>query len=93
MSQLSQKQIDLIASRVLHQLQVPNGQNNISAPTMDVLSTLSLGLGVFADINGATEAAKKAQLELIELSLKLRNRIIRSIRIKMLEHAEDLAQR
>ncbi|MEE9573998.1 MAG: aldehyde dehydrogenase family protein [Candidatus Neomarinimicrobiota bacterium] len=93
MSQLSQKQIDLIASRVLHQLQVPNGQNNISAPTMDVLSTPSLGLGVFADINGATEAAKKAQLELMELSLKLRNRIIRSIRIKMLEHAEDLAQR
>ncbi len=93
MSQLSQKQIDLIASRVLHQLQVPNGQNSISAPTMDVLSTPSLGLGVFADINGATVAAKKAQRELIELSLKLRNRIIRSIRIKMLEHAEDLAQR
>ncbi len=93
MSQLSQKQIDLIASRVLHQLQVPNGQNSISAPTMDVLSTPSLGLGVFADINGATVAAKKAQRELTELSLKLRNRIIRSIRIKMLEHAEDLAQR
>ncbi len=93
MSQLSQKQIDLIASRVLHQMQVPKEQKNEAALTMDVLRTPSIGSGVFADINTATNAAKKAQLELMELSMKLRNRIIRSIRIKMLEHAEDLAQR
>lgn len=93
MSQLSQEQIDLIASRVLHQLQAPVGQKNKSAPTLDVLDTSSLGAGVFADINTATVAAKKAQLELMELSLKLRNQIIRNIRNKMLEHAEDLALR
>lgn len=93
MSQLSQEQIDLIAFRVLHQLQVPNEQKNTSAPTLDVLSTPALGAGVFADINTATIAAKKAQLELMELSLKLRNQIIRNIRNKMLEHAEDLALR
>jgi len=78
-SQLTQEQIDSIANRVLHQLQVPNTQKR--------------GAGLFADINTATDAAKKAQLELMELSLKLRNRIISSIRVKMLEHAEDLAQR
>lgn len=93
MPQLSQKQIDLIASRVLHQLQVPNEQKNTSAPTIGVLGTPSLGSGVFADINAATNAAKKAQLELMELSLKLRNQIISSIRTKMLEHAENLARR
>ncbi|MEE8479149.1 MAG: aldehyde dehydrogenase family protein [Candidatus Neomarinimicrobiota bacterium] len=93
MSQLSQKQIDLIATRVLHQMQVPNNQKNTSLSSSEVTSASALSAGVFADINSATRAAKKAQLELVELSLKLRNRIIRSIRIKMLEHAEDLAQR
>ena len=93
MLQLSQEQIDQIASRVLHQLQVPAEQKNISAPKLDVLGTRALGAGVFADINTATDAAKKAQSELMELSLELRNSIINSIRSKMLEHAEDLAQR
>ncbi|MCK4903355.1 MAG: aldehyde dehydrogenase EutE [Candidatus Marinimicrobia bacterium] len=93
MSQLSQKQIDLIASRVLHQLHVPNEQKNTFTPTIDVLGTQSLGSGIFANINAATNAAKKAQLELMELSLKLRNQIIHKIRIVMLEHAEDLARR
>ncbi len=93
MSQLSQKQIDLIATRVLHQMQVPNDQKNTSVSSSEATSTPASSAGVFADINTATRAAKKAQLELVELSLKLRNRIIRSIRIKMLEHAEDLAQR
>ncbi len=93
MTQLSQEQIDLIASKVLHQLQVPAEQKNSSAPTLDVLGTRALGAGVFADINTATDAAKKAQLELMELSLELRNRVINNIRVKMLEHAENLAQR
>ena len=48
---------------------------------------------MFANIDSATEAAKKAHLELMVLPLKMRNRIVRSIRIKMLEHAEDLAKR
>jgi len=92
-SQLTQEQIDSIANRVLHQLQVPNTQKSTAAPQLDVLGTRALGAGVFSDINTATDAAKKAQLELMELSLELRNRIISSIRAKMLEHAEDLAQR
>lgn len=93
MSQLSQEQIDQIASKVLYKLQVPTVQKNISAPKLDVLSTRALGAGVFADINTATDAAKKAQIELMELSLELRNRVISNIRAKMLEHAEDLAQK
>jgi len=92
-SQLSQKQIDQIASKVLQKLQAPAVQKNISAQKMDVLGTRALDAGVFADIDTATDAAKKAQMELMELSLKLRDRIISSIRSKMFEHAEDLAQR
>ncbi len=93
MSQLTQEQIDSIANRVLHQLQVPNQKKYRTAPKLDVLGSRALCAGVFADINTATNAAKKAQLELMELSLKMRNRIISNIRVKMLEHAEDLAQR
>ena len=93
MSQLTQQQIDLIASKVLHQLQTPSKNKKTSNYHLDVLDSPALGAGVFANINTATEAAKKAQVELMELSLKVRNRIIRSIRIKMLEHAEDLAKR
>ena len=93
MPQLSQEQVDLIASKVLHQLQAPIKQKIIETSKLDVRSTPALGAGVFADINTTTEAAKKAQTQLMKLSLKVRNRIIRSIRIKMLEHADDLAQR
>ena len=93
MSQLSQEQIDQIASKVLYKLQVPIEQNNFATSKLDVLGTRAIGAGVFTDINTATDAAKKAQLELMELSLELRNRVISNIRLKMLEHAEDLAQR
>ena len=93
MPQLSQEQVDLIASKVLHQLQAPIKQKIIETSKLDVRSTPALSAGVLADINTATEAAKKAQTQLMKLSLKVRNRIIRSIRIKMLEHADDLAQR
>lgn len=93
MSQLSQEQIDLIASKVLHHMQVPKGSKSPTTTNLDVLQSNALGAGVFANIDSATEAAKKAQVQLMALSLKVRNRIIRSIRIKMLEHAEDLAIR
>lgn len=93
MSHLSQEQIDLIASRVLHEMQKTGENKSISAPSFDVLTTPALGAGVFANIDSATEAAKKAQVELMELSLDLRKLIIRNIRLKMLEHAEDLSQR
>jgi acyl-CoA reductase-like NAD-dependent aldehyde dehydrogenase len=93
MSQLSQEQIDLIASKVLHHLQVPKDSKSPTSAKLDVLQSNALGAGVFANIDSATEAAKKAQVQLMELSLKVRNRIIRSIRIKMLEHAEDLSIR
>ena len=93
MSQLTQQQIDLIASKVLHQIQTPNKSTSTSNSHLEELGSPALGTGVFANINSATEAAKKAQVELMELSLKVRNRIIRSIRIKMLEYADDLAKR
>lgn len=93
MSHLSQEQIDLIASRVLHKMQKTGENQSVSAPSLDVLNTPALGAGVFANIDSATEAAKKAQSELMELSLDLRKSIIRNIRLKMLEHAEELSRR
>ncbi len=93
MSQLTQEQVDLIAKRVLHQLQPVNEYVNINKVKYTTDNPSGYGSGVHSTITSATEAAKKAQTELMELSLKVRNRIIRSIRIKMLEHAEDLAQK
>lgn len=93
MSQLSQKQIDLIASKVLHHMQVQSGKTPPNAEKIDVRNSNALSAGVFANINSATDAARKAQVQLMELSLEVRNRIIQSIRVKMLEYAEDLAKR
>lgn len=91
MPQLSQEQIDLIASQVLHQIEIKEKHKSNSVPPPDTLGTPALKAGVFANINAATEAAKKAQQELMDLSLDRRKLIVRQIRLKMLEHAEDLA--
>jgi acyl-CoA reductase-like NAD-dependent aldehyde dehydrogenase len=99
MSQLTSEQVDLIASQVLTRLQaVPRKQSGssggVNIPQNAVPTNGSaLGAGVFADINSATKAARKAHESLLTMTLKQRNKIIGNIRVKMLEHAQDLAQR
>lgn len=93
MSHLSKDQIDLIASQVLNQIRSKSGSDSNSALPYDISGTPALKVGVFANINAATEAAKIAQHALMELSLDLRRLIIRQIRLKMIEHAEDLSRR
>lgn len=99
MPQLTSEQVDLIASRVLNQIQAIPGREAeptgwASAPQSALTSGgPALGAGVFADINLATKAARKAHEMLLTMTLKQRNKIIGNIRAKMLEHAQDLSQR
>jgi acyl-CoA reductase-like NAD-dependent aldehyde dehydrogenase len=88
-SQLSQDQVDSIASKIFHILQspsptqVPEVKNNVdSAP---------LGLGVFRNIDAAMQSAADAQKKLMSLTLQKRDEIISNIRRRLLEHAEELA--
>lgn len=88
MSHLSESQIDQIAREVVSRLkrQAPApGTPSPVAPATD------LPVGVFADIDAATDAALAAHYRLMSLSLEKRDKIIASIRKKMLEHAEELA--
>ena len=92
---LSDRQVDIIATRLAQRLSAPTSANaNIavkrSAPA--IVSGDVLGEGVFATVDDAVRAAGVAYQELDGMSLQGRQKIISSIRESMLEHAEELAQ-
>lgn len=94
MSHLTQKQVDLIASQLVNVLNVPVVHSTTTVATSPVaLESHSFGVGVFTSIDTAVKAARKAHEQLMLLTLKKRSEIITNIRTKMLEHAEDLANR
>lgn len=94
MSHLTQKQVDLIASQLVNVLNVPVVHSTAPvAATPVALEGHSFGVGVFTSIDTAVKAARKAHEQLMLLTLKKRSEIITNIRTKMLEHAEDLANR
>lgn len=94
MSHLTQKQVDLIASQLVNVLNVPVVQSTTPVAASPVtLESHSFGVGVFSSIDTAVKAARKAHEQLMLLTLKKRSEIITNIRVKMLEHAEDLANR
>jgi aldehyde dehydrogenase len=91
---LSDQQVDIIASRLARRLTgAPRGDQTppkvTEAPA--VVTRESLGEGVFASIDDAVDAARRAFQELDGMSLEGRQKIITSIRESMLEHAEELA--
>lgn len=94
MSQLTQTQVDLIASKVVQSLHIPAG---MTAPSLtgspEPMIAPELGNGVYMDISSAVKAATKAQRQLMEMTLVKRDEIITNIRVSMLKYAEDLAQR
>ena len=94
MSQLSNEQINMIASEVANLLRTddPIKKKMTSNPAV-VPQIHSSGTGIFSDLDGAVQAAKKAHEQLMQQSLEKRNEIIRNIRKRMLLHAEDLAAR
>ncbi len=94
MSQLTQEQVDLIASQLVHILQPqPEKPTSIINETNVSQAKQSLGVGVFANIDSAVNAAINAQMQLMSMTLEKRNKIIANIRAKMIQHAEDLANR
>lgn len=94
MSQLSNEQIDFIASKVVGFLQSDHPEVKTSdVVKIPVPEVHASGPGIFSDLDSAVAAAKKAQHQLMDLSLEKRSEIIANIRKKMLLHAEDLADR
>ncbi len=93
MSNLSQSQINTIAVEVVELLKsnksVEKDINN--TPVSEKISSPNRE-GIFPDIDQATQAAKKAQQQLMDSSLEKRGKIISNIRKVMLENAEDLAR-
>ena len=59
---------------------------------MQIASEVSGNHGVFADMNEAIEAAKKAQKIVGRMSMDQREKIISNIRKKTVENAEILAR-
>lgn len=94
MSQLTQEQVEKIAAQLVRKVTgtaVGSSAKPTAGSKTDAVT--SSGLGSFATIDLAVAAAKKAQAQLDGMSLSKRDDIIASIRRKMTEHNEDLAQR
>ncbi len=91
---LSDRQVDIIATRLAERLSVPTvakAETPASRGTPAVVAGGVLGEGVFATVDDAVKAAATAYRELDGMSLEGRQKIIASIRESMLEHAEELA--
>ncbi len=98
-SSLSDKQVDIIATRLAERLSAPRSANTNTAVTGSaprsapaIVSGGVLGEGVFATVDDAVKAAGNAYRELDGMSLEGRQKIIASIRESMTEHAEELAR-
>ncbi|MCK5078066.1 MAG: aldehyde dehydrogenase family protein, partial [Calditrichia bacterium] len=93
MSSLTQEQINLIAENVAAQLGAP-AQPQIPTDSYSAAPVaVSIGDGIFTCMDIAVDAARKAHLQLMSMTLKKRDEIIDSIRKLMTEHARDLAKR
>jgi acyl-CoA reductase-like NAD-dependent aldehyde dehydrogenase len=92
LSQLNNEQINFIASEVVNLLKTDRPSEPLSqnkpVPVVHVP-----GAGIYRKLDEAVHAAKTAHHQLMNSSLEKRNEIIKSIRKKMLLHAEDLATR
>lgn len=91
---LSDRQVDIIATRLAERLSVPTVARTAvpaSRGTPAVVAGGVLGEGVFATVDDAVKAAATAYRELDGMSLEGRKKIIASIRESMLEHAGELA--
>ncbi len=90
---LSDKDVEAIARQIASTLS-GGGQPAASAPapSTPTAAAADAGLGVFASINDAIQAAQKAFPVYSALPLAVRNRILAAIRHSMLENATALAK-
>lgn len=89
MSRLSDQDIEAIARQIASTL---SGGSEAPGSPPPLAPSADPGLGVFATINDAIQAAQKAFPVYTALPLAARNRIIASIRRTMLENASMLAK-
>ena len=92
---LSDKQVDIIATRLAERLSAPKSaiaSTAVARGAPAIVSNDVLGEGVFATVDNAVRAAGNAYRELDGMSLEGRQKIIASIRESMTEHAEELAR-
>jgi acyl-CoA reductase-like NAD-dependent aldehyde dehydrogenase len=97
---LSDRQVDIIATRLAGRLSAPGtthekttaAKTSVASSAPAIASDGVLGEGIFATVDDAVKAAGIAFLELDGMSLEGRQKIIASIRESMFEHAEELAQ-
>jgi len=95
MGLLSDRQIDIIASRLAERLGAPpaeiaESRTSPGAPAATPREVL--GEGVFATVDDAVEAAGVAFREFDGMTLEGRQKIVESIRKSMFENAESLAR-
>ena len=94
MSQLTDSQVDLIANKVASLLNPGQTLGQEQTPPVPDLGQNGSGrYGVFATVDLAVKATRKAYEGLNALTLEQRSKIIESIRAKMRLHAENLAQK
>src|SRR5437588_3514482 len=96
--QVSEQQVDAIVKKVLSELQAqPNvvtRRVTSPAPPPPTTKTASVAAadGIFADVDAAVTAARRAYEALDQLTLEKRKEIIAAIRAEMIAHAEELAK-
>jgi len=89
-ARLTDQQVDQIASKLARLMGVPQTPAASAGGTPEPAPS---GAGVFGSIDEAVRAAQAAHEKLRLMDLKRRGGIIKSIRKKMLTHAEELARR
>jgi aldehyde dehydrogenase len=88
MTRLTEQEIEAIARRIAADLH-SQAREGAAAPRR---SSADPELGIFATVDEAVEAARRAQPAFVALPLKVRAKIIESIRQTMLENNEALAR-
>ncbi|MBT8092125.1 MAG: aldehyde dehydrogenase EutE [Gammaproteobacteria bacterium] len=92
---LSDRQVDIIATRLAERLQAPAAAPEPDTPVRNAPVAApreALGEGIFATVDDAVAASGVAFREFDGVSLEGRQKIIAAIRESMLAHAEELAR-
>ena len=97
MASLSDRDIELIARRIVADLQTAPGTASTTSgdrtgPRDGMGQAAGADQGVYATVDEAVAAARRAQPVFVRLPLTTRARIIASIRQTMVEHAASLAR-
>lgn len=93
MAQLSETQVDLIASQVAGMLRPPTTAKRKGVKSEARATNTPTAVGVFHDVDQAVMAAQKAFDQFKALSIEKRKDIIANIRLRMTDSSEELARR